>query len=372
MGPLLAKSFSGGTGGAERQFYLFGTALAKRGWRVVFIADCPSPSDKLPENMSVLHVPFKHIGGSKGHILLELPKLFLALRLARTRYFAIKTAPHLSGVVCAYKAFFLSDLVMWGQSSTSFDRVVANESGWLRWIRWWGIRTAAVLIAQTTEQAERAQRDFGKRAYIVPNITFPPNGCRPPAEAKGYIFWCGNHSPNKRAEVFLELAKLLPGHQFVMAMNGEECAERYQALKRHAMEMGNLRFLGSVPAADIDAWFAGACVYVNTSIREGFPNTFLQAWQQGCPVVSINIDPERNIDTENLGRCLYRDDQHLHETPNALARQLSPVITSLLDNREILGNVGVCCRDYIERVHSERVVIDRFLDVMRGVQNGLA
>lgn len=372
MGPLLAKGVSCGTGGAERQFYLFGTELAKRGWRVVFIADCPAPSDTLPENVQVVHVPFKHIGGRKHHMLCELPRLFFALRRARTRFYAIKTAPHLAGVVCAYKALFPCGLIMWGQTSTSFDRVVANEPGWLRWIRWWGIRTSAALIAQTSEQAERAQREFEKRAYIVPNITVPPTCLQPAAEEKGYVFWCGNHSPNKRAEVFLELARLLPERRLVMAMNGEERAERYQEIKRDAQQIGNLRFLGSVPSADIDAWFAGAGVYLNTSIREGFPNTFLQAWQQGCPVVSVAIDPERNLGAAKLGHCLYRDEQHLRETAGALAHQLCPVVTSLLDKPEVLADFAVSSRDYVERIHSERVVIERFVDVMRGVEHGLA
>lgn len=371
MGPLLAKNVSCGTGGAERQFYLFGTELAKRGWRVVFIADCPAPNDALHENIRVLHVPFKHMGGGKGHLLLEIPKIFIALRRAQTRYYAIKTAPHLVGVVCVYRFLFSCEIIMWGQTNSSFDRSVKYENAWLRWIRWWGIKESTVLIAQSNEQFERAKRDFSKRVSVVPNITLLPAVISDHAKETGFVFWCGNDHQNKRPEVFIELASVLPSRKFVMAMNGDTSSERYQTIRDAAQRISNIKFLGSVPPTHIDQWFAGAAIYVNTSIREGFPNTFLQSWQQGHPVVSINIDPNRNIEKERLGYCLYDDDQHLRETPVALAHKLSAVLCPLLDNRESLAGYAETCKSYIDRVHAAPVVTALFIDVIKGIEDGL-
>jgi glycosyltransferase involved in cell wall biosynthesis len=371
MGPLLASNVSYGTGGAERQFYLFGTELAKRGWRVVFIADCPVPSDALHENIRVLHVPFKHMGGGKGHLLLELPKLLIALMRAQTHYYAIKTAPHLAAVVCTYRFLFPCEIIMWGQTNSSFDRIVSYEPVWQRWIRLWGIKASTILIAQSNEQLERAKRDFIKRVSVVPNITLLPAVMSDHGIESDFVFWCGNDHQNKRPEVFIELARLLPSRKFVMAMNGDMSSERYQAIKEAAHHISNVKFLGSVPASDIDQWFAGAVIYVNTSIREGFPNTFLQSWQQGHPIVSINIDPNRNIEEEKLGYCLYHDDQHLRETPVTLAQKLSAVLRPLLDNRESLVGYAETCKGYVERVHSSSVVIKRFIEVMRCDEHGM-
>lgn len=367
MGPLLAKGVSCGTGGAERQFYLFGKELAKRGWRVVFIADCPVPSDTQPENVSVLHVPFKHMGGRKVQMLLELPKLLFAMWRARTRFYAIKTAPHLAGVVCAYKTLFPCHLIMWGQTSTSFDRLVVNEPRCIRWIRWRGVWSASLLIAQTKEQAEHAQVGFGKQAIVVPNITSVPAQASKRSTEKGYVLWCGSHLKNKRAEIFLELAIAMPEQKFIMAMNGDERAERYRTLRDSAKRVNNIQFLGSVSQTEIDSWFEGASVYINTSIQEGFPNTFLQCWQHGHPVLTVNIDPERNIEEEHLGFCLYSDEQHLCESPIVIAKKLRVVLTALLNDNDALRQYSLTCRDYIERVHSEYVVVNKFVDSVNSI-----
>jgi glycosyltransferase involved in cell wall biosynthesis len=59
--------------------------------------------------------------------------------------------------------------------------------------------------------------------------------------------------------------------------------------------------LGAVRYADTGALFDRAKVFLNTSSIEGFPNTFLQAWVRGVPVVSF-FDPDGLTQRLQLGR----------------------------------------------------------------------
>jgi glycosyltransferase involved in cell wall biosynthesis len=65
----------------------------------------------------------------------------------------------------------------------------------------------------------------------------------------------------------------------------------------------------------VNDYFERSRVFVNTSEIEGFPNSFLQAWARGTPVVSF-FDPDGVIASEGLGRTV----SNLHEMKDAVNR----------------------------------------------------
>ena len=46
---------------------------------------------------------------------------------------------------------------------------------------------------------------------------------------------------------------------------------------------------------------ANAALLLSTSDAEGFPNTFVQAWSSGTPVISLEVDPDHIIERAGLG-----------------------------------------------------------------------
>ncbi len=60
-------------------------------------------------------------------------------------------------------------------------------------------------------------------------------------------------------------------------------------------------FCGAISQQEVNAELANAHVLVNTSLYEGFPNTFIQAWMRRTVVVSLNVNPDGIFD-ETAGR----------------------------------------------------------------------
>jgi glycosyltransferase involved in cell wall biosynthesis len=60
----------------------------------------------------------------------------------------------------------------------------------------------------------------------------------------------------------------------------------------------------------VNALLARAHVYVSTSLYEGFPNTFIQAWMRDVVVVSLTVDPDGVLEHGGVG-VLARDETGL-------------------------------------------------------------
>ena len=69
-----------------------------------------------------------------------------------------------------------------------------------------------------------------------------------------------------------------------------------------AARLPNVTMLGAVRYAETGSLFDRAKIFLNTSSIEGFPNTFLQAWIRGVPVVTF-FDPDSLVQRLSLGRA---------------------------------------------------------------------
>jgi glycosyltransferase involved in cell wall biosynthesis len=63
----------------------------------------------------------------------------------------------------------------------------------------------------------------------------------------------------------------------------------------------NLEYLGEKSQDEVNELLARAHIYVNTSLFEGFANTFIQAWMRDVAVVSLHVNPDGVFDREGVG-----------------------------------------------------------------------
>lgn len=163
------------------------------------------------------------------------------------------------------------------------------------------VRDADGIIAQTPYQRTRLRERFGVDAPVVPN-GYPPAKEQVPYEEREQFLWVGRlERAQKRPHRFLQLAETLPDCEFVLA-GPDGSSEAYnERIAGHASRLDNVTNLGRVDPDRIHERYRRAKAIVNTSAHEGFPNTFLEAWRYGTPVLSLDIDPSRFLEGQEAG-----------------------------------------------------------------------
>ncbi|NHZ92147.1 glycosyltransferase [Massilia sp. CCM 8733] len=165
----------------------------------------------------------------------------------------------------------------------------------------YGLRRADAILAQTDKQAALLLKNYGLHAEVAGMFSDLPDTIAPPAERSTDLLWLANMRSMKRPEWFIDIVRELP--EFVCEMAGgahPEERELYARAEAGARALPNLRFHGQVKFGTTRSLFARARIFVNTSSFEGFPNTYLQAWANGVPVVAT-FDPDGIIARLGLG-----------------------------------------------------------------------
>lgn len=215
-----------------------------------------------------------------------------------------------------------------------------------RWLYEYGVQHVDKIVVQTPAQQQMCLDSFRRDSFLIPNIFFDQaegNG-----NFSGHILWVGSIRQVKRPELFIELARALPDHQFVMVGGVfESDHDYYESVKQQASTVPNLAFKGFIPYSEVNKVFDGAALLVCTSEAEGFPNTFLQAWSRSIPVVSF-FDTGYRPDGEPI--------EHLVDN----ADQAKQAVRALLSSEETWSSAGERAKLHFNRTHSLEAVLGNY------------
>jgi glycosyltransferase involved in cell wall biosynthesis len=186
----------------------------------------------------------------------------------------------------------------------------------------YGLRHADRVLVQTLRQQRMLREGFGAESTVVrmpcpgpgPDEYIEPT---PASDGATRVAWVGRIVEVKRLEVLLEIAAAMPEVTFEVAGSFEEPRAYVQDLHRRAVAAPNVVLHGRVVREQLPALYRRASCLVCTSEHEGFPNTFLEAWSHGVPVVST-VDPDGLIAERKLGAIA----SDTHELAAALRRLL--------------------------------------------------
>jgi glycosyltransferase involved in cell wall biosynthesis len=278
-------------GGAEVQQSVIAPALAARGYRVSMIClDYGQPDATVVNGVTV----YKTYRPEEGIPVLRflhprLTSLWSTLKRVDADVYYQRTAAIATAVTAEFCRRHGRHSIYAGASDVDFipgkeDIQYARD----RKIFAHGVRRVDKVLVQNEAQRKTLRENYAREGTLIPNCYTPPPGAR--ADRGGYVLWVATVRPSKRPELLLELAQRMPGHRFVVIGGSDpgRRAEEYHAAMRQAAErLPNIDFRGFVPFAEADRCFDGARVVINTSLYEGFPNTFLQAWSRGVPTVAF-------------------------------------------------------------------------------------
>lgn len=278
-------------GGAEVQQSVIAPALARRGYRVSMIClDYGQPDRAEVDGVTVhrIHKPDEGIPVVR-FVHPRLTSMWSALKRVDADVYYQRTAAIDTAIVAQFCRRYGRRSVYAGASDVDF--VPSEEDirfGRDRRIFQWGVRHVDEVIVQNPAQQQTLREHYGRDGILIPSCFAPPAGAR--ADRAGYVLWAATVRPTKRPEILLEIARRLPQYRFVLIGGSDpdrRGVEYMSSVAQAAASVPNVEVKGFIPFAEADRWFDGARLFVNTSLYEGFPNTFLQAWSRGIPTVGF-------------------------------------------------------------------------------------
>jgi len=330
--------------GAERQQWLLGRALAASGWRVTFGVQ---EGLALGRREEIDGIEFVGIGGDRAlaawrRFLFEERPDWCYWRGAYHLLGAGVEIAKLAGVGTIFAAAFDSDVEP--------RRALSMRSRWWPLYAWGLTRTDKILVQHQGQLTGLAER-WRPKADVVYSIADPVSTMKPHVEREPYVAWVGQLRQPKRPDLLIEIARNLPGTRFLVCggptkhRSAPGYGERIQQTLR---AVPNVEYLGFVAPATADEVIAGAAVLVSTSDAEGFPNTFLQAWAAGTPVLSLGIDPDDIIERAGLGIVSRGVDGAAAD------------IKALVDSPHSRQEMGLRARRHVAQSHSEESIVASF------------
>jgi glycosyltransferase involved in cell wall biosynthesis len=218
-----------------------------------------------------------------------------------------------------------------------------------------GLKMADVVALQHEGQVEVVKHFVTGKCVLIPNLLQSvTQKVRNYGKADIDVIWIAQIRPQKQLSVLLDVAEALPHLQFTVVGDYFDPSCR-DDLDQRIKHIKNLKYLGPVDHESTMQLLARSKVLVNTSYWEGFPNTMLEAWSLGVPVISLQIDPGNVIRRQGLGL--------VSGSYNKLVEDICKLVVDQHLNNE-MGKKGQL---YVRNAHSIEAVCRSFEEIQPGI-----
>jgi glycosyltransferase involved in cell wall biosynthesis len=347
---------NGEIGGIQRQLSMMSRWFAARGYTVSMLVDDEGqPDEVMIDGVRVIKMCRRDEGWPVVRFVRpRWSSLVAAMRRANADIYYQNTAEYVTGQAAYWcqrngRSFIFSVANDWDCELQGIRRMPLHE----RTLYLWGLKRATYVISQTRTQQCILREAHGVESVVIP-MPSPPTGngspVVPPDPSKPRVVWVARIAQAKRLEMLLDVAERTPEISFEVAGTANPASEYADRLLRRAGSLPNVKMLGRVERERIPQLYRGSTCLCCTSFHEGFPNTFLEAWSQGVPVVST-FDPDGLIASLGLGGVAQDADGIAYE------------LRRLVANREQWREASRRGEEYYVRNHLPANVIRRFEEV---------
>lgn len=354
--PVLAKEYNKhGIGGEQVQQTLLARALHKRGYQTCMVtADYGQPDGASWQGIQV----FKAYRPDAGIPVIRFvhPRwtgIWTALKRADADVYYTSCAGMQVGLAALFCRAYSKGLIFRLASDTDADpKHLLIHYYRDKKLYEYGLRRANVVLSQHRRQQQALLQNYGVMSEVADMLTDPPGRELSLEERDVPILWVNNLRDFKRPDLALELACRLPARRLHM-VGGPQPGFRdlYDKVRQQAAALPNLVFHGRIPYHDVGDFYDRARVFVNTSDTEGFPNSYLQSWRRGVPVVAF-FDPDGLIRREGLGYAVGSMDE------------MAKAVERLLNDDAEWHAISARCLAYMEKHHADDIVLRPYIEAI--------
>jgi len=357
--PVLAREYnSHGIGGEEVQHTLLARAMVARGYEVsMVVMDYGQADGAVWEGIKT----YKTYRAEDGLPVLRFfhprwTRVWAALKRADADIYYLSCASLRVGLVSLFSGMNRRKFVFRIASDTDCEpeKLLIEYNYWRdRRIYEYGLRRADAILAQSVHQQEMMNRNYGMSSTRASMLVDQPRDVLTFEARVIPALWVSNVRQLKRPDLVLEFAAGSP--EIAVHMIGgriADSADLFDAIRQRASMLPNVTFHGQIPYHDVNDYFAISRVFVNTSDIEGFPNSYLQAWSRGTPVVAF-FDPDGLIAREGLGVAVGD------------MEEMRQAIIELTFDRERWLATSARCVAFMYREFNEDRILAPYLDTFR-------
>ena len=303
-GALIGRDV-GHAGGIERQQSMMARWFAQRGYSVSMITWDEGYEDGMVEEGVRLYKTCQRSSGFRGvrFIFPRWVSLVRALNKANADLYYYNCGDLGLGQIALWARNKNAKVVFSVASDPDCnpDLPVLNSLRERRLYRY-GLHHADKIIVQTVKQKHMLMQGFSLESDVIkmPFEGFSSQQLSSSVINKNRVLWVGRISPEKRLDWLLDVAGKLPDIEFdVVGAPNSDSGYATNLIDRMG-RMRNVSYHGRVAHHEVVEFYKESALLCCTSEFEGFPNTFLEAWSMGLPVVS-SVDPDGLVSGRGLG-----------------------------------------------------------------------